>query len=664
MRTMHDARKRWNFIFEEYNSIAALRQAALQQGPHNPCASGLRSICWKLFLVCSEFAPESWLVTLNSQRNTYSQLCEEHLKLLHEESALGAPDIDPLAEDDSNPWEKYRKDDELRREIFQDIERCMPDNHFFRDPKIQSSLLNILFVYCKLNQDVSYRQGFHEIAAVIFWVVWCDSVYPDTSRDHACETLDTDKMITEALDFNFIEHDTFTLFQTVMYSAKAWYELGDGDFKGQQSLGSSPIVQKSKYIHETLLMVTDPELGNHLKELDVLPQVFLIRWIRLLFSREFPFEELLVVWDYLFAEDTDLHLVDLVCVAMLLRIRWQLMEADYSTALTLVLRYPSPHPPSLPVTFVEDAVYLRDNLSTEGGKYIIRKYSSRVPVASTPSVTQPIRSSQRIRRPMSPHGKIESIVQDVAKNVFDRSEKWGFNRAVQEAVVEVRKNVSGYQQHQTQRQSTTKEEELEKQNLALSKRLKSEEERRRQLARILELGINVLNSEGYRTEDSLYRLHHVKECLLDDSKPLNKGLLHPSPMSPLSSSAIDQKITTPPRKDEAQKKVDGPSQLASFQPSGNFVKTSFKNNSDPDFLSHAERPRTTLAQSSFAWMLGEDPATKNRIGFIEPTKSSAGATKKTNEVPKGVDLKYKASVVTQDDTESEGFDLGDFRRTG
>lgn len=47
------------------------------------------------------------------------------------------------------------------------------------------------------------------------------------------------------------------------------------------------------------------------------------RWIRLLFGREFPFDELLALWDTLLAEDPGLDLVDMVCVAMLLRIRWQ-----------------------------------------------------------------------------------------------------------------------------------------------------------------------------------------------------------------------------------------------------------------------------------------------------------------------------------------------------
>lgn len=44
--------------------------------------------------------------------------------------------------------------------------------------------------------------------------------------------------------------------------------------------------------------------------------------MRLLFGREFPFEDVLVMWDHLFAEGLRPELVDFVCVAMLLRIRW------------------------------------------------------------------------------------------------------------------------------------------------------------------------------------------------------------------------------------------------------------------------------------------------------------------------------------------------------
>lgn len=49
------------------------------------------------------------------------------------------------------------------------------------------------------------------------------------------------------------------------------------------------------------------------------------RWMRLLFGREFAFEDVLVMWDHLFAEGLRPELVDFVCVAMLLRIRWTCM---------------------------------------------------------------------------------------------------------------------------------------------------------------------------------------------------------------------------------------------------------------------------------------------------------------------------------------------------
>ena len=37
-------------------------------------------------------------------------------------------------------------------------------------------LCNILFVWSKLNEDLSYRQGMHEVAAVIFYVVYQDAL--------------------------------------------------------------------------------------------------------------------------------------------------------------------------------------------------------------------------------------------------------------------------------------------------------------------------------------------------------------------------------------------------------------------------------------------------------------------------------------------------------
>lgn len=152
----------------------------------------------------------------------------------------------------------------------------MPDVEFFREDEVQERLCQILFVYCKQNAEMGYRQGFHEIAAVALWVVYEDRLDPN-GREGGERRRDEEDM-RETLDAEYINHDAYALFNAVMASAKAWYELGGagGSSSSEQMVGNSPIVQKSKYIHETLLMVTDPELSTHLKDLDVLPQVFMM----------------------------------------------------------------------------------------------------------------------------------------------------------------------------------------------------------------------------------------------------------------------------------------------------------------------------------------------------------------------------------------------------
>ncbi|KFV66413.1 TBC1 domain family member 5, partial [Dryobates pubescens] len=64
------------------------------------------------------------------------------------------------------------------------------------------------------------------------------------------------------------------------------------------------------------------------------------RWIRLLFGREFPLQDLLVVWDALFADSITLNLVDYIFVAMLLYIRDALISSNYQTCLGLLMHYP------------------------------------------------------------------------------------------------------------------------------------------------------------------------------------------------------------------------------------------------------------------------------------------------------------------------------------
>jgi len=152
----------------------------------------------------------------------------------------------------------------------------MPEEPYFREPGTQRMLLDVLFVFCKINQDVGYRQGMHELLAPLLWVVDQDSI-------DATHTSISDKVMGTTLDKTYVEHDSFTLLSLVMRSAKSFYELGEPEKRaGNFAISSSapqqgsPIIERSRRIHEEYLASVDPELAAHLTQIEVLPQIFLM----------------------------------------------------------------------------------------------------------------------------------------------------------------------------------------------------------------------------------------------------------------------------------------------------------------------------------------------------------------------------------------------------
>lgn len=98
-------------------------------------------------------------------------------------------------------------------------------------------------------------------------------------------------------------------------------------------------MEKLNWIGDQLLRQADPKLYKHLEALEIAPQIyglylpiFLVnrarigsglyrRWLRLLFGREFPIQDLLFLWDAIFADSADFLLVDAIFIAMLIFIR-------------------------------------------------------------------------------------------------------------------------------------------------------------------------------------------------------------------------------------------------------------------------------------------------------------------------------------------------------
>ncbi|KAK5990209.1 TBC1 domain family member 5 [Cladobotryum mycophilum] len=461
MRSLAEIQARWQATQNYSASVADLQRAVRYNGPSSPCLSGCRSVCWKIFLLSQDGARSTWSQALREGREHYNERRSHFLKFIKHPEALTELTIDPLADDPESPWNTVREDENIRAEILQDVQR-LPDDANYHEDHIQLMILDILFVYCKLYPERGgYRQGMHELLAPIVHVVEQDAF--DRALAPTNEPLD--ETLLETVDASFVEHDAYVLFSHLMEHAQSFYAVKDVASQSSDAPHASPfpeqtsaIVERSKYIHEVCLQKVDPELADHLTDIEILPQIFLIRWIRLLFSREFPFNQFLVFWDTIFAIDPSLDLIDFICSAMLIRIRWQLLESDYSVCLQLLLKYPLPSHPHGPQTFVDDALYLRDRMNPSGGASLLMKYTGKVPkVFKNPEVDDPTsphpgglsslrRRGLGMRSPLkSPtrfihqQGGVETLFQ----GVLEKGEKLGINQAVRDAMGEIRRNMQG-----------------------------------------------------------------------------------------------------------------------------------------------------------------------------------------------------------------------------
>lgn len=256
----------------------------------------------------------------------------------HEESKKAA--ADPLSQSEDSPWNQFFRNTELQKDINRDLERTYPEFEFFQTDQTRANLNRILFIFAKEHPDISYKQGMHELLAPMYFVVHEEARTPPpiVAGDAAeCEPAASLRIL---LDPAFIEHDSFALFNALMNNAAEFFvasrpipapkrqspSLPDsGDEKKPNSAQDepTPVVRRCRKIHHMLLKQKDPRLYDHLQRCNIEPQLYGLRWLKLLFGREFHLQDLLVLWDAIFAYGRSLALVDYIAVSMLIYIREQ-----------------------------------------------------------------------------------------------------------------------------------------------------------------------------------------------------------------------------------------------------------------------------------------------------------------------------------------------------
>ncbi|KAF8628420.1 hypothetical protein AX15_003941 [Amanita polypyramis BW_CC] len=482
--------------FEEFthpeNSREKLENAALTDKLYPVVGDGMgvpgRSIAWKIFLLSDQplrSAPvdtTALLDTLHNYRKQFVNLLLEHMRApddSYEESfRLPGSDIpqkrtsavnletnNPLSLHDENPWRQWFQSVELRRTISQDVERTFPEIPFFRDSSIQAQLTNILFLYSATTPSIGYRQGMHELLAPLYYVVNYDSTPCPESEDAT--------LFRQICSQKWIAADAWALFNTTMKGVSRWYEWrespdGTSDLSshihldvtsGQTQLKPyvAPIVRACNDIQTTLLRAVDPPLWAHMQRIGIEPQLYGIRWLRLLFTREFDMPDALKLWDGLFASDPTFELVPWICVAMIIRIRGRLLEADYSGQLTLLLHYPSldgrvshhipllirqalalqltPKPSTGATIMMENRTMLDIPVEIPTTRNTHLDRPSHIPRNKSASTSIPFASTRQQQQQQAPATNLPEMI---ARGLLERGEVLGINKTVMNAVSELR----------------------------------------------------------------------------------------------------------------------------------------------------------------------------------------------------------------------------------
>ena len=329
-----------------------------------------------------------------------------------------------------------------------------------------------------------------------------------------------------------------------------------------------------------------------------------------------------------------------------------------------------------------------------GGADIISKYSGRSPAAKRQNkraarfkkkartennITVPSQN-QHAARPTSPLASpagyirrqgIDALLQDAARAVYLRSEKWGVNKALRDAVDEMKKNMQGLQPGGTSPRpdggsarwsldaggytaepaahDATLTEQLAKRNKFLATILEDAlEELRRDEGQ--DGGGEQQASRRETREAALAKVLSVRDCLEDPSAPLpDKSPDEDSPSATDSTTAaadtetattVDVLAMAAPVPSEAprtppSRPVDVESSTtASASEAGGEASTEGSSSAyvTPANTTPTQEPRPSLAESPFSWMLGDNdwrssfsasfptPATERRQGTFGGTK--------------------------------------------
>eukprot|EP00808_Paulinella_micropora_P008113 g33665.t1 len=313
-------------------------------------STSLRVVNWMLYLgvVPPECNAEGFIRMVNAQRTLYEQTRAKYVDLAMEEALDLAEEArlraQPPAEEDERDkmrWTRsFPKNNPHLDVLRKDLSRTYSGDPFFCDPHTRRLMERVLYIWVteqeldgsgspQNKQEYGYRQGMNELLAIVLIALKQQSTQPPPDPWQ----WPMDQKLLQLYQEQYREHDAYALFAHLMAIVHPIFG------PPRSSGGMSEIQLQIQRIFRLLLRKFDAGLYQHLTDLEVEPQLFMLRWIRVLFTREFSLPQVLVVWDALII--SRMKLVDFVCVALLGQARDQLLMSDGTETLRFLMQYPA-----------------------------------------------------------------------------------------------------------------------------------------------------------------------------------------------------------------------------------------------------------------------------------------------------------------------------------
>jgi TBC1 domain family protein 5 len=352
----------------------------------------LRPTSWKIFLetfpsTSSGNILNEWIETISEQREEYKRKFKKFCKI---KKFTG----DPLGGKTSEKKSKSEtEDEELKHLINLDLSRTYQDIDLFLQSKTKNLLADVLFIWSKENTDISYKQGMNELLAVFYLAFYpyyfVTRTKPKPNKNDILNYIKDNKSIEDHLEDIYVffndedefKSDLFFVFDSLMKkgiknlfnqnkldksdSNYNIFELFPNRFKDTVDDDVPTLInRRCSILIKEKLRVLDPQLFDHFKQIDLSCSIFLQRWLRCLFNREFQYREVLILWDAIFAyefsnkKNQKYHLMymDFIAIAMILRIRDSLKREDQNQCFTILFKYPH-------IENIVDLIKLSDKVS-------------------------------------------------------------------------------------------------------------------------------------------------------------------------------------------------------------------------------------------------------------------------------------------------------------